>query len=102
MRLHALIDLPHACSNAPANVVFLTVLFRDPLCQLRLSRIELLFQPLSFREPRCSITHQCVDSLGQITQHMLESRGIFPQRQIPSFRPLEAHSASRRPRWRSY
>ena len=76
--LHIVIDLPHPFAHT-TEPGFLAGLLRHPLCKLRFAGAHLLLKPLRFRRASLRITHQCIDPLGQISQHMLESGFVFPQ-----------------------
>ena len=76
--LHVAINLPHPFAHT-TEPGFLAALLPEPLCELRFAGAHLLLKPLRFRRASLRITHQCIDPLGQISQHMLESRFVFPQ-----------------------
>src|SRR6185295_18580801 len=69
--LHIVIDLPHSFAHT-TEPGLLAGLLCYPLCELRFAGAHFMIKPLRFRQALLCITRQCVDPLGQISQHMLE------------------------------
>ena len=76
--LHAVINLPHPFTHT-TEPGFLAGLLRHPLCKLRFAGAHFLIEPLHLRRASLRITHQCIDPLSKISQHMLESGFVFLQ-----------------------
>ena len=76
--LRILINLPNPFAHT-GEPGFLAGLLRHPLCKLRLAGTDFLIEPLRFCQATLRISRQCIEPLGQVSQHVLESCFIFPQ-----------------------
>jgi hypothetical protein len=76
--LHSVINPPHSLANM-TEPGFLTGLLPEPLRKLPFTGTNFLIESLHLSRASLSITRQCVDPLGEISQYILESRFVFPQ-----------------------
>src|SRR6266850_5668251 len=74
--LRVVINLPHPFAHT-TEPGFLACLLREPLCELRFAGARFMIEPLHLRRASLRITHQYIDPLIEIPQHMLEAGLVF-------------------------